>query len=172
MKQILILILFFSFLQIEAQNSSLYSSNGKLLFDTTLSISQADYNKFVKIERCLLPDIYNKLIYPIEASDISVNGYVIAEVSISNTDIQLKIVKTFGDIDNILSDAVKHLLNDSKDLILHNSNSIEKPIKYYIPFEFIMLKTTFESELNTNHALVKKAQGSAPYCDTPSIKTK
>ena len=60
-------MLFFTFLvtcSIYGQESSLYNSDGKLKIDTTLFIESNHLSDLIKIEKLILPALYNRLDYP------------------------------------------------------------------------------------------------------------
>jgi hypothetical protein len=88
MKAVCVIILLIFTNEIFGQHSQLYRDDGKLLFDTSYSISKVDLEKLNKFEKYILPDIFNKLVFPIEASDVSTSGKVVVKITILENDVK------------------------------------------------------------------------------------
>ena len=165
MKAFCVIILLIFTNEIFGQHSQLYRDDGKLLFDTSYSISKVDLEKLNKFEKYILPDIFNKLVFPNEASDVSTSGKVVVKITILENDVKSSVANEgiLNEWDRLLVNAAKESITNSKSDILEWSKDIIKPVQFFIPFEFKIIDQTFESELQRAHALIKMAQGGAGY---------
>ncbi len=80
MKIIITILLFVCYLNSSAQISYLYKENGKLKVDTTLQIKESELQSINKIERFILPDLYNKLTIPEIAIENNIQGLMIVKI--------------------------------------------------------------------------------------------
>jgi hypothetical protein len=168
MKSLFIVLILLSPIIIYGQESNLYRIDGKLKVDTMYSINPQRINDLVTIEKYLLPTIYNRLEYPRFASGLSIQGIVIAKIIVTNdSTVSVKIVKS---IDESLSKSVIFAIDTA--IILNELKDIRKPIEFYLPFKFIVLKDVFRADLESDNSIVIRASSVTSYYERISIHKK
>jgi len=165
MRTLLIILVILTSKTLFGQESMIYRNDGKLRIDTTYSIDLYRINDFLKIEKFILPNIYNRLIYP-NSSKESVEGLVIARVTIDNN-ITVKLIRT---VDETISKSVLYALDTT--FLKREFVDIKEPLEFYLPFRFIILHDTFREDLKFNNSLVIRASPGTEYYENISIKKK
>jgi hypothetical protein len=156
MKKCLIILLLLYSIRLIGQESSVYRYDGKLRIDTSYLIEPDRINDFLKIEKFVLPNIYNRLIYP-SSSKSSVEGLVIARVTITNN-ITIKLIRT---VDETTSKSVLYALDTS--LLKKELANIKKPFVFYLPFKFVILNDSFLEDLKNYNSVVIRASPGTKY---------
>ena len=144
------------------QESSIYKNNGKLILDTIYSINPNRLKDFLKVEKYILPDIFNQLEYPAFLAKNSVEGIVIAKVTLlDDNKIYVEIVKS---VDHYFDKSIKIAI-DNKNVInqINEFAVVDKPFIFYLPFKFVVLQDTYGNDLKLFNSIVIKASAGTPY---------
>jgi hypothetical protein len=147
---LLLLISNFSF----SQNSVLYRPDRKLIADTIYQIDNNSYQNLGKVEKVILPRIYNQIKYPEIARENNFEGRVIILLSIDSNVNQrtFSIIKSDNElfktaVIDYFSDLVKN------DFIIEQVKPDHGVLNIYLPIDFKMLKDRFEENLKKNKSV-------------------
>jgi len=151
-----IILFFFLFLNnVHGQESQLYYSDGRLRIDTTLSVGNIRLGELVKIEKYILPTLFNRIEYPEISIENNIQGLLIIKVNVkpSESIVESKIIKG---IDPWIDKSVLKAIDSLKFSIL-NLLKENKELNFYIPIKFELGKSEFEENMQKNNAVTKKA---------------
>ncbi len=144
-----------------AQSSNLYRKDGKLFVDTTFSIPQQSLKMADRLEKVLLPYIYNTLKYPEINREVNVEDDIIVELRLGsdagNTDYRIAKSKT--------DYFTKYLLTYFKslpDFLIEQISPQKGVLQIYIPLKFIINRNRLKETLKLNKALTIEANEVAP----------
>lgn len=152
-----------------AQNSDLYTPLGQLIVDSTFTVTDTCLKKLTKIEFPLLEIIYNNTEYPRIASSNGIEGIVIAKIIISDTEINVQIVKS---VSPILSSSFEKTLYDVGRYII-DLCKIEKntTMQFYVPIEFKLLNDNFRNTILNNNSIVLKSSAGSELIESIGISS-
>ncbi|TAJ12631.1 hypothetical protein DMA11_12100 [Marinilabiliaceae bacterium JC017] len=143
------------YLNLKGQESVLYDSSGKLKVDTTLMVNKDVFRLLPKIEKNLLPSLYNKIEYPDISIENGIQGLVIIKMTVkpSVSIVESKLIKG---VDPWIDKSVLKAIKSIEFRILHELKAINE-LTFYIPLKFELEKDEFEVNLKKNSAVTKKA---------------
>lgn len=151
-----IILFFFLFLnKAYGQESLLYFSDGRLRVDTTLSAENIRLDEIVRIEKYILPTLFNRIEYPEISIENNIQGLLIIKVNVkpSESIVESKIIKGIDPwIDKSVIKAIDSLKLNILNLLKEN-----KELNFYIPVKFELEKSEFEENMKRNNAVTKKA---------------
>jgi len=156
MKIITTIILFVCYFNVSAQISSLYKEDGKLRVDTTLQIMESDIQSINKVERFILPDLYNNLTIPEIAIENNIQGLMIVKIQIDFNEetLEKSIIKGF---DPIMDKLVIKEIDALKDMFIRIlQRDYDSEFSFYLPLLFVLYEDEFEYDMKENGALTKK----------------
>jgi len=156
MKIVTTIILFVCYFNVSAQISSLYKEDGKLRVDTTLQIMESDIQSINKVERFILPDLYNNLTIPEIAIENNIQGLMIVKIQIDFNEetLEKSIIKGF---DPIMDKLVIKEIDSLKDMFIRIlQRDYDSEFSFYLPLLFVLYEDEFEYDMKKNGAVTKK----------------
>jgi hypothetical protein len=153
-KRIKYISLFFSFAVIGltgyGQTSDIYSASGVLIVDSKYTIDSTRLNDFARIEKYVLPYMYNVIQYPDIAIENGVSGIVIVKLRVDSIGIELNIVKSN---DYSLEKSVTKGINESMTKLTQYTSNLRHPFEFYIPFQFVFELDSYNEDLKKNNTV-------------------
>jgi len=150
---LLIIFILLSGIMSEAQNSSLYDSEGYLRADSAYQVPIEQIQFIYNLETDgLFHKIYRDFEYPWICYENGIGGLVIAEIILNKKDLSVSCSFPHK-IDVRLGNAVKKAVyNNSLDLL--KRVPIEGEIAFYLPFMFEVSLKKFDVELKKNGFII------------------